>query len=60
MIKLIDFVSHLNCPSINGIKFPDETVQLFDIKVIWGNTIYYNITTSAKTSINVLKKAGRF
>lgn len=58
MKKIIDFVEHLECPSINGIIFPDDTIQLLDVRVDWENPINYTIEITSKTSIKNLRDKG--
>lgn len=52
--KIVDFIEHLECPLINGIIFPDETIQLLDIQINKGIPKKYTIQTALKTSINIL------
>ncbi|HVD98413.1 MAG TPA: hypothetical protein VNB90_09435 [Cytophagaceae bacterium] len=58
MNKIIDFINHLECPSVDGIIFPDETVQLLSVKVDWGLPINYTINMASKTSIKILNDKG--
>ena len=54
MRKIVDFIEHLECPLLNGIIFPDETIQLLNIHINKGIPQKYTIQTALKTSINIL------
>ena len=58
MKKIANFINYLECPSINGIIFPDETVQIIDIEVDWESPINYTIKKISKSSINALSSKG--
>jgi hypothetical protein len=58
MNKIEEFIEHLECPSLDGIIFPDETIQLLNVKVVWGLPINYTISIAAKTSIKTLNDKG--
>jgi uncharacterized protein (DUF927 family) len=56
MKTMLNFVDHLECPTIDGIIFPDETIQMLNIEVSWGHPYIYTISAGGKTSINLLAK----
>ena len=58
MKKIEDFINHLECPMVNGIIFPDGTMQLFDIEVDWGSPLSYRIKAASKSSISILNSKG--
>lgn len=53
-----EFVDHLECPSVNGIIFPDGKIQLFNIEVDWAVPITYKLSYGTKTSVGELAKEG--
>lgn len=59
MKKIEEFIHHLECPTINGIIFPDNTIQLLDIKINHKNVSDTSIKPGAKTSISDLYHAGK-
>jgi hypothetical protein len=58
MKRVINFIEHLECPSINGIVYPNNTIQLFDVDVNWGPPINYKVSVGSKTSIETLDSIG--
>ena len=54
MNRIVDFIEHLECPLVNGIILPDETVQLLDIQVNRKTHTSYHIKKGLKTSVNIL------
>jgi hypothetical protein len=58
MNRIEEFMEHLECPSLDGVIFPDETIQLLNVKVVWGLPINYIISIAAKTSIKILNNKG--
>jgi hypothetical protein len=56
MTKVVDFIEHLECPSIDGIIFPDETIQPYSVEVEWDPPMKYNLELMPKTSIKILKE----
>lgn len=58
MKKIRNFIEHLECPSINGIMFGDETIQLLTVDVKWQEPIRYTINQrGVKVSIGDLLKS---
>ncbi len=58
MKKIANFTEHLESPSINGIIFSDETIQLIDVDVNWEQPKRYTLKTTSKVSIDILRKKG--
>jgi hypothetical protein len=58
MQKIEDFIVHQECPSVDGIIFPDETIQLLQVDVDWTQSRPYKVTIDAKTSIGLLEGKG--
>jgi hypothetical protein len=56
MKPIIDFIHHLECPTLDGIIFPNGEIQLFDIKVTWGTPNKFNVKTAGRTTVDILKK----
>jgi hypothetical protein len=57
MKPISEFILHLECPTIDGIIFQDETIQLFNVKADRG-PYRFNIKTADKTTISALKEKG--
>jgi hypothetical protein len=58
MKEIENFIAHLECPLINGIIFPDTTIQLFEMEVSWEKPVEFKIQASSTTSIDDLEKDG--
>ncbi|WPU97553.1 hypothetical protein SNE26_16120 [Mucilaginibacter sp. cycad4] len=58
MKEIESFIDHLECPLINGIVFPDRTIQLFEIEVSWENPVEFKLQASSVTSIDNFEKEG--
>lgn len=59
MKEIEDFIAHLECPLVNGIIFPDATIQLFEMEVSWGKSVAFKVQASSTTSIDNLEKEGK-
>ncbi|PJJ84873.1 hypothetical protein [Mucilaginibacter auburnensis] len=55
---IANFQFHLQCPTVNGVIFPDGKIQLFDITVNYCTPINYKISKDTETSINSLNEQG--
>ena len=53
-----NFVDHLECPSVEGIIFPNGIIQMFDVKINRGSPTIYKIKMKSKTSIDELQIKG--
>jgi hypothetical protein len=53
-----DFVDHLECPTVDGIIFPDGGIQTFDIKVNWNTPKSFKIKIASRTTIQILENEG--
>lgn len=58
MRDIRDFCDHQECPSVDGIVYPDATVQLVTVDVEWGTTPQYTFTTGRRVPIANLGQAG--
>ena len=59
MKEIENFIEHLECPSVDGIIFPDTTIQLFEMEVSWEKPVEFKIQASSTTSIDNLEKEGK-
>lgn len=55
MQKIKDFWKHQESPSINGIIYPDESIQLIIITIDWGPPVKYSFELGTQTSISELE-----
>ena len=55
MKEISRFIDHLECPSLDGIIFPDGSIDLLNIEVEWGPPINYYIKIGEKSSIKLLE-----
>lgn len=59
MKKILNFIDHLESPSLNGIIYPDGTIDLLNVKVDWGPPIQYSLKSETKSSIELLDNEGK-
>ena len=57
MINLATFADHLECYSVNGIQFPDGTVQCLHVTVAWRRPTTYTIAAGERTTLQQLEAA---
>lgn len=58
MKEIENFVDHLECPSLNGIVYPDGKIQLINLLVNWGSPTSYKLLLGNQTSISALEEQG--
>ena len=54
--KLVDFDEHWECPFVNGIMFPDGTIQCLDVTVKWERPTVFTIGQGEQTSLQQLEE----
>ena len=57
MINLATFADHWACYSVNGIQFPDGTVQCLHVTVAWGTPTKYTLAAGERTTLQQLEAA---
>ena len=58
MINLATFADHLACYSVNGIQFPDGTVQCLLVTLAWGTPTKYTLEAEERTTLLQLEAEG--
>ena len=58
MNKILDFLKYQECPSINGIIFPNEKINPIRLNVNWGPPIKYEIEKLRETSLKEIEIKG--
>jgi hypothetical protein len=59
MEKIVDFIEHLECPIVDGIIYPDNTIQLCDVDISWKKPAEFKVQMLSVTSIDNLEKEGK-
>ncbi|MES2111039.1 MAG: hypothetical protein V4577_19940 [Bacteroidota bacterium] len=57
--KIERFLDCLECPTVDGVIFPDQSIQILDVKISCEKPVKFSISPSYSTSINELEKAGK-
>lgn len=57
MINLATFADHLECYSVNGIQFPDGTVQCLLVTMAWATPTKYALEAGERTTLQQLEAA---
>ncbi|HYF02990.1 MAG TPA: hypothetical protein VEC36_06415 [Patescibacteria group bacterium] len=58
MQDLLRFFDHQECPSVDGIVYPDGSIFLLNISIDWGRPANYSVKKGAKTTVDGLKGEG--
>jgi hypothetical protein len=56
MKSIENFIEHLECPIVNGIIFPNETVTLIDVEVQWNKPTKYNFKIGKNVPVAEISK----